>query len=65
MGQSKTAEFSKIFNFLIVEVINLAKNHVLGKKNVNFSKLYVRHFPREFANSMTQSWALAIFFQVC
>ena len=51
-GQSETTKFSKKFIFQTVKVTNLAKSNVLGKEHVNFSKLQVRHFPREFANSM-------------
>ena len=46
------ANWSKSLIFLIVKMPNLAKINVFGEENVNFSQFYVRHFPREFANSM-------------
>ena len=45
-------EINFVTFFLTVEVPNLQKLNVLGEENVNFSELYVRHFPREFVNSM-------------
>ena len=41
-----------IIIFFTVKVQNLSKIKFLVEENINFCELYVRHFPREFANSM-------------
>ena len=33
--------------------------NVLGQENINVSEIYVRHFPREFANSMAIAIVMA------
>ena len=52
-GLSKTAEFCQNFNFFNSKRDRFILNfYVLGEENVNYSEIYVRHFPRKFANSM-------------
>ena len=36
-------------------MLNLAKLDFYSEENVNFGELYVRHFPREFANTMVNT----------
>ena len=55
-GQSKTAQFCMLFYILTVQEQNFSQNsYALSEENVNISELYVRHFPREFANSLVNT----------
>ena len=61
-GQSKTAKYSKIQILVNRKSATFIKNfNVLSQENINFSEIYVRHFPREFANSMVNTASVQVY----